>query len=133
MTLTPFASVADIEARWRELSTSERTKATALLSDATALLLANGVVPDISDAIKSALLKSITCNMVIRSMPVGDNFNFGVSQYSQTVGAVSESFTMPNPTGDLYLTRAEKKALGISGSKVWVSVPPQLKGACDES
>ena len=37
----------------------------------------------------------------------------GVSQHTETAGSYSESISYSNPAGDLYLTSAEKKSLGV--------------------
>lgn len=102
---TAFAQVSDLEDRWHTLTEAEKTKANALLSDATQLI--KDMVPKWAD-IATATLKAIVCAMVKRAMLNDDG---GITTQSQTTGPFSESFTYANPSGDLYLTKSEKQRL----------------------
>lgn len=104
----PFATASDLEARWRPLSDSETTTANALLSDASDIIMTT--CPGWVDA-TAGTLKRIACAIVKRGMIAGAEAA-GLSQHSETVGPVNESFSYANPAGDLYLTAAEKKSLG---------------------
>lgn len=107
-TQTRFATVVDLEARWHPLTDSERDKAQVLIDDASDMIL--DAAGDI-DALRAETLTRICCQMVKRAM-IADTANpTGMSQYSQTAGSFSESGTYANPTGDLYLLAAEKRAL----------------------
>ncbi len=113
----PFATVSELEARWRTLSTDEKTRATALLEDASYMILARcetaATVDDGDTAGRSqreSVLRSIVCAMVQRSMLAGDATP-GVKTTQETAGPFSQSFTFANPTGDLYLTAGELKLL----------------------
>lgn len=110
-----FATVSDLEARWRSLDDSERVRAETLLMDASAylsaLLVNSGVTIEDSE-IQSANLRSVCCAMVHRIMGVDDNL-FGVTQFSQTAGSFTSAGTSANPNGDMYLTASEKRLLGI--------------------
>ena len=89
----PFASSADLKARWPELS--DEQVAGTLLSDASQLI-------------------RDTCPgwaMVKRALISGTD-NAGLSSAQETAGPYSQTMTYANPTGDLYLTRAEKQRLG---------------------
>jgi hypothetical protein len=109
-----YADVSDLEVRWRTLTTDEQARAEALLDDASAML-ATAVIVDDSDEQQAALLKIVCCNMVIRSMSTGGDM-YGVSQQSMTAVGFTQQFSYANPTGDLYITKAEKRMLGISGT-----------------
>lgn len=127
-----YASVEDLEARWKMLTTEEQTKATTLLGDAsvhlqTLISRRYGEEYEPSDLMKENL-KIVCCNIVMRSMNQKPAFN-GVSQYSQTAGVYTESFTPINSTGDMRLTTEEKKLLGLNGA-VGAFVYPYCK--CDE-
>lgn len=111
----PFAEVADIEARWRELSDDEQARAATLIGDASAELAAM-VKVDESDTEQAELLKIVTCNMVIRAMSATDTDGFGIDQLSMAAGPYSETRHFSNPSGDMYLTKREKKLLGIGGN-----------------
>lgn len=115
-----FASVEDLELRWKSLDESDKERAEALLLDASAYLLSqlnrSGIEVDGEDEIQSHNLKTVVCAMVKRIMAISDKL-FGVSQFSQTAGSFTEMGTAANPNGDMYLTNAEKVLLGISGKK----------------
>jgi hypothetical protein len=124
----PFATVIELEARWRTLSTAEKTRATALLGDASYMVLARcesaNEVDDADvqgQAQRAAVLRTIVCAMVQRSMLAGDS-SPGVKTAQETAGPFSQSFTYANPTGDLYLTAAEMKLLPC-GRQVAFTVP----------
>ena len=115
-----YADVSDLESRWRELSTGEESRAGVLLEDASAML-ATLVAVDEGDEQQAAILKIVACNMVKRSMSSGDME--GLSSMSQTIGSTTASVSWSNPDGTLYLTRNEKRMLGIGGGRVgWASM-----------
>lgn len=125
-----FAQIADIEARWRDLSTDEEPRAEALIGDASAMLSAL-VDVDESDTDQADLLKTVCCNMVIRSMSATASDAFGVSQATITAGPYSQSFGYANPSGDMYLTKLEKRLLGITTSYIG-TIRPMMRGEhCD--
>ena len=124
-----FADVSDLESRWRELSTEEEARANVLLGDASAMLSAL-VKVDSSDYEQSELLKMVCCDMVIRAMSATAADTFGVSQTSMTAGPYTQSFSYSNPSGDMYLTKLEKKLLGISIGYIG-SIRPMMAGDHD--
>ena len=111
-----YAEVSDIESRWRELSTDEQARAAVLLDDASAMLT-QLVDVDETDEQQAALLKTVCCSMVTRTMSATESDSFGASNMSMTAGVYSQSWSYANPSGDMYLTRLEKKMLGIGGNK----------------
>ena len=125
-----FAVVSDIEMRWRELSTDEKTRASTLIEDATAMLTAL-VRVDASDQQQAQLLNTVCCNMVIRAMAQSGMDTFGVSQAAITAGPYTQSFSYSNPSGDMYLTKMEKKLLGISIGYIG-SIRPMMAGEHDD-
>lgn len=106
----PFATVDDLAARWHTLTAAESSIAQTLLDDASDVI--RTTIPGWADA-STATLKRVTCAMVKRAMIAADNV--GVSQASETVGPFANSWTFSNPGGDLYLTKMEKRSLGVSG------------------
>lgn len=125
-----YAEVSDIEARWRALTAEESVRAETLLDDASAALSALvDVHPD--DAAQAALLAQVCCNMVIRSMSATGSDMFGVSQASVTAGPYTQSQSYANPSGDMYLTRLEKRLLGISSGYIG-SIRPMMCGDWDD-
>ncbi len=126
-----YATLEDLQRRWRLLSADEQQRATTLLSDAAVkIALAckqSGVVIDAADELQSEALKSINCEMVKRAMMSPIDMP-PVSSFAQTAGNYSESQTYVNPMGDLYMTLGEKKMLGIGTQKMG-SIPPLIGGA----
>ena len=113
----PFASPADLASRWRVLSDSEIVRANALIDDASSLI--RDLCTDWNEK-PEASLRRVTCAMVRRAMtsPAGDDIS-GVSQQSMTSGPYTQQWTFSNPTGDLYLTKAERQSLGIGRQKAF--------------
>lgn len=126
-----YATLEDLQSRWRLLSADEQQRATTLLSDAAVkIALAckqSGVAIDAADELQSEALKSINCEMVKRAMLSPIDMP-PVSSFAQTAGSYSESQTYVNPTGDLYMTLGEKKMMGIGTQKMG-SIPPLIGGA----
>lgn len=119
-----YATVSDIEARWRELTADEESKAGVLLDDAAAILDTLGVF-DSSDPNVAANLRIVSCNMVIRAMSAAQADTFGMSQGSMTAGPYTQSWTFSNPSGDMYLTKMEKRLLGITSGYIG-SIRPKV-------
>ena len=121
-----FATITDLQSRWRALSDIEKTRAETLLMDASVVIATmcaqSSITIDTTDELQSMTLEAITCEMVKRAMlsPIDQA---PMSNYSQTAGSYSESGTFVNPTGDLYLTSSEKKRLGI-GKQHMFSIRP---------
>lgn len=109
-----FATVSDLEARWRPLTEAERVSAQVLIADASQLIIdERGSTSDVS----TGTLKRVVCAIVKRAMagPGG----IGVESLQTMAGPYQESVKYSNPTGDLYLTRAERKALGMVGQRAF--------------
>lgn len=118
-----YASVTDLEARWRPLTDTEKATAEVLLGDASALIRVE--VPDLvgrlfadPPTIDEDVLRLVACAMVKRAMLAGSTAD-GVSQQSQTAGPFSQQFTYANPMGNLYLTKAERKLLGAGAQSAF--------------
>lgn len=104
-----FATVDDLKARWPEFPSGGEKHAEVLLEDATQFILDE--VPNAINASASAR-RRIVCAVVRRTMQAGADDLAGVDQYSETAGPFAESFRVSNPSGDFYLTKAERRALG---------------------
>lgn len=118
-----FATVENVEERWRTLSADEKTRAGVLLDDASAMIRASapGIDKRISDGdLDAGVPLLVVCAMVKRAMLAAEAP--GVKTTQETAGPFSQSFTYANPMGDLYLTAAEKKLLGV-GAQVGFTVP----------
>lgn len=111
-----FATYEDVEARWRTLTAEEQTRVVELLNDASTILSGMVVVDD-ADREQAAALKLVSCNMVIRSMVAASSSAFGVDELQATMGPFGQTAHFANPNGDMYLTKLDKKLLGIGGGK----------------
>lgn len=109
-----YATYEDIQARidWT-MSPSEQSLCTTLLDDAAVLI-------DSFNANASADAKKIvSCNVVIRKL--GDkslsDIPVGATQGSMSAMGYSQSWTISNgSTGELYLSKTDKKYLGYSNN-----------------
>lgn len=113
--MDPFATVEDLEARYRKLEDGEKVRAAALMEDATAMLTAEhrrvSVPIDPEDELQAVNLKIACCSMVKRVLASGVLGD--VSNHSVTAGPYNEQFTYANPTGNMYLTKEERRILGL--------------------
>ena len=107
-----YASVSDVVARMtRTLTEAEQTMCATLLDDAA-------VIIDSWNANASADAKKIvSCNMVIRKVGDGEDSGIpiGATQGSMSGLGYSQSWTIGSgSTGEMYLSKADKKLLGVS-------------------
>lgn len=131
--LVPFANTYDIEARWRPLSDAETARATTLLRDASALIRAERPTVDammFAQTMDEQVPRMIAVAMVKRAMVGGEDAQ-GVQSQQQTAGPFSQQFTFSNPSGDLYLTRGEKRLL--SGARKGHAFAVDLMPPTDDS
>ena len=117
----PYATAQDLADRWRPLSPSEQERASVLLGDAATRIRA--AVSDVDARVNTGALDAgipllVSVEMVRRAMlaPV-DQAPAG--QVQQTAGPFSKSVSFANPTGDLYLTKAERQMLGGGGQRAF--------------
>ena len=115
-----YAEVQDVEAGFRALSKEEQTRCVALLSEAAVII--DHYNPDADADTK----RVVSCRMVRR--PLGDgedgvSFPMGATQGTATALGYSQSWTMGSgSSGELYLSKPEKKLLGV-GSKIGARSP----------
>lgn len=110
-----YATVEDLEARWRELSESESAMAATLLEDAAAYIDALKTF-DALDPETESLLRMVSCNMVRRAMSSAASSAFGIDSATSTMGEFSQHVQFANPSGDMYVTKAERRLLGVSST-----------------
>lgn len=122
-----YATIDELELRWRPLTADESARAQALLDDAALMLDAVLSAASIQDVEEGALV-AVSCNMVRRAMALSDSGMYGVSQGTVSADIYSQTMTYANPTGDMYLTGNEKRMLGISNSYIG-SIPAKV-GYC---
>lgn len=110
----PFATVQDVIARWRPLTSDEYLIAEVLLGDAS--LMVRAEFGDIDQRIASGALDpgaplSVVCQMVRRSMQAS-SVPGGAKSLQESVGPMSFSVTYENAAGNLFLSAAERALLG---------------------
>jgi hypothetical protein len=110
-----YATLEDLEARRGVLDPDDREKAAALLDDAAVIL--DGLVTIDGSEEQETLLMIVSCNMVSRALSTTPDA-YGVSSLSTTAGVYSESLQYANPSGDMYLTKLEKRLLGVTTSYI---------------
>ena len=120
-----YAEVSDIETRLgRTFSADETANVQALLDGASAVL--NKLVTITNDTEQNALLKYVCTNMVSRVLSNGLDV-MGASQASMTAGPYTQSYSFSTPYGDMYLTKLEKRILGITSGYIG-SIEAEIKG-----
>lgn len=106
-----YATTTDVQDRMTSTMTQAQLDACSYLLDDAALLI-DAYAPDADDDAKLA----VSCSMVIRAIGTAGDVTvpLGASQGSVSALGYSQSWTIPNGgTGELYMTKAEKKILGV--------------------
>ena len=106
-----YATVEDVQSRMvKELTGPQQDVCNVLLDDAAVLI----------DAFNSSATdeqkKTVSCSMVIRAIGTANDVGvpMGATQGSSSALGYSQSWTIGNgATGELYLTRNDKKILGV--------------------
>lgn len=116
----PFATAEDYETRYGEVE--DEARVSALLQDATNVIASQpGFELRGGDDTFVGVLETVTCAMVHRSLMSGAYA--GLSNVSQGAGGYTASVAVYNPGGDLYLTRNERRALGLGGGRIGQTDP----------
>lgn len=106
-----YATAEDVQRRMvKPLSDDQMDVCAALLDDAGVLI--DAIAPNASDEAKA----TVSCSMVIRAMGSQGDLTVptGATQGSASALGYSQSWTFGNgATGELYLTRTEKRLLGV--------------------
>jgi hypothetical protein len=129
--MEPFATLDDLQQRFRTLSIDEQTRASALLEDASNIIRQEfdicGREIDLANSVLKGNITYVCCAMVKRVIANGVAGDY--TQYSQTVGSFNEQYTFANPQGDMYLTAAERRLLGIPKHRSKIMfIMPELGG-----
>ena len=113
-----YATFEDIAKR-KPVETSEMERCEALLEDA-------GIIIDAFNAKAAAESKRlVSCNMVIRVLGSGEEgVPIGTTQATASALGYSQSWTNANGSGELYLTKLDKKILG-TGNRIGYTDPYQ--------
>ena len=124
--MTPFATVEDYEARYGPVPDEDHGRVETLLVDASNYIASQpGFCLRDKDDTWWGVVESVTCSIVHRVTMSGSYA--GLSNVSQGAGGYTASVAVYNPGGDIYLTKNEKKALGIGGARIG-SVAPAIHG-----
>lgn len=106
-----YATAVDVQRRMvKPLSDDQMDVCAALLDDAGVLI--DAIAPRASDEAKA----TVSCSMVIRAMGSQGDLTVptGATQGSASALGYSQSWTFGNgATGELYLSRTEKRLLGV--------------------
>ena len=122
-----YATVADVEASYRELTESEQAVCSALLDRAAIHIDAYNA--EASEDIK----KEVSIRMVQRALDSDSSVPMGATQSSMSALGYSQSYTVGGGSiGELYIGKTEKKLLGV-GDKIGAYSPVQeLEGHKDD-
>lgn len=109
-----YATVQDVKDRMsRTLSTAEETVCGTLLDDAALLI-------DAYNESASADAKTVvSCRIVVRALGDGStDIPYGATQGSMSALGYSQSWTIGSggSTGEIYLSKTDKKLLGVGNS-----------------
>lgn len=108
-----YATVDDVQAGFRDLTDTEKTRCEALIEEAAIIIDAYNA--DASDDVK----KVVTCHMVRRAVGDVDTqvYPLGATQGTASALGYSKSWTISNgSSGELYLSKLDKKLLGIGNN-----------------
>lgn len=108
----PFATVEELKARWPDFTPGADAHAGVLLEDASQFIL--DVCPSAAVASPNTR-RRVVCAVVRRSMESA--IPSGLTGLTESAGGVSVQMQASNPSGDFYLTKQEKIALGDNGKQ----------------
>ena len=116
-----YAEVFDVEAGFRILNEEEKIQCGAMLEEAAVIIDAYNEQAD------AERKKLVSCRMVRRQLGDGENSTMlapaGATQGSVSALGYSQSWTMASGSaGELYLSKLEKKLLGV-GNKIGARSP----------
>ena len=124
-----YATVADIEALWRQMSVEEEARASALLPVVCASLRteARKVGADLDQMIGenedlAEVAKSVTVDVVARTLMTSTRQE-PMTQYSEAAGGYSASGSFLVPGGGLFIKKSELARLGLRRQRNYRHVP----------
>ena len=125
-----YATVADVQARMTNtMSDDQQDICSNLLDDAAVIIDAYN-----ANAIADAK-KIVSCNMVIRKLGDGEDSGIpiGATQGSMSGLGYSQSWSISSgSTGEMYLSKVDKKILGVS-NQIGAYSPVEELAPCAES
>lgn len=121
-----YATAEDLRDRWPEMEPGEEPLAEVLLADASAMLdslTPFGGEPEGGwDGRQLAALRAVACEVVRASMESRGEA-YGSSQLTLTAGPYSQTTTYSSAAGALYVTKAQRRRLGIGLPAVGFASP----------
>jgi hypothetical protein len=108
----PYATWEDVQAGWRPLTADEQARATDLLEEAAVEINAIAPLADPPTVGELEARQVVSKRMVRRAMSVAVDA-LGVGSIQQGAGPYQETRNFTNPAGDLYLTKADRRLLGV--------------------
>ncbi|TNU89045.1 hypothetical protein FIC87_12660 [Eggerthella lenta] len=123
--MKPFATPAQYEARYGDVDEPELLA--EVLMDATRLVASAlgraGIdYADPSEEFADRLMQACR-SMAHRAMGGDAEIPAGATQFSEGAGSYTQSFTIGNPYGELYVSKAERRLLGLDGARAGFCVP----------
>lgn len=112
-----YATTEEVMAGFRELSEEDKKICEAMLEEAAI------IIDSVAERVNESKKKLVSCRMVRRA--IGDNGQvpMGATQGSMSALGYSQSWTLSNgSTGELYLSKMEKRLLGM-GNRIGVCNP----------
>lgn len=109
----PIVTVHDLKARWPDFPLGAEPTAETHLADALAIITAQ--LPA-GRQVSHQLIELVACQMVKRVMATS-TLPEGVTSVAQTVGPFSTQMGFAPSNASLFLTKAEKKLLGIGAQR----------------
>lgn len=123
--MVPFASVDEYEARYGDADDPEALA--EILMDATRLIASAfdraGLDFREPGADLAERLMQACRSMAHRAMGDDADIPLGTTQFSEGAGSYTQSFTVGNPYGELYVSKAERRLLGLDRTRIGFAVP----------
>ncbi|WP_336715339.1 hypothetical protein [Arthrobacter sp. USHLN218] len=112
----PFATLAELKARWPDFPAGADTHAEVQLEDASQFIL--DTVPTAANA-DPRTRRRIVCSVVRRTMEAAAADTAGFDTMQVGAGPFQYGGKVTNPSADFYLTKQEKKALGAGAQQAY--------------
>ena len=126
MSAVNYATIEDVQALWRTLTSEEQTRATKLIGTISACLREEAIKvgKDLDTMISldsnlAEVAKSVTVDVVARTLMTSTDQE-PVTQFSQSAGGYSASGTFLVPGGGLFIKKSELARLGLTRQRYGV-------------
>lgn len=122
--MADFASVTDIQNLKRALTSAEQTRAAALLPVVSDIIRVEaqkvGKDADMlvaADPFFASVVKAVTVDVVMRELNTPGT-QLPATQYAESAGSVSMSYSIPNGSGRIALWPSDLKSLGFRRQQI---------------